>query len=68
MENRNEKWEIKNSSKTKNSLNRIDRLDAIGQKIGEIKGIAIGTTQYKAEREKKTEKEITWETVFNSLA
>lgn len=45
-----------NQENIKKEINEQDRLDAAEQKIREIKDVAIGTTQNKAQKEKKTEK------------
>lgn len=47
-------------------MNSIDRLDSVEQKIREIQKLTIGTTQNKAQREKRLKK-LTWETLLNSL-
>lgn len=45
-----------NQENIKKEFNERHRLDAAEQKIREIKDVAIGTTQNKAQKEKKTEK------------
>ena len=60
------KIEIGNQEKIKKEINEQDRLDAIERQIREIKDVAIGTTQNKAQKEKRLKK-VTWETILNSL-
>lgn len=50
------KIEMGNLENIKKEINEQDRLDAVERKVREIKDVAIGTTQNKAQKEKKTEK------------